>query len=167
MAIQFEVENGTGKSDATSYVSVAEFEQYWLNKGVDYTGASYPDTTIQAWLNIATEYIDEHYAFYGYATDYDTQALQWPRTGLRDNKGNLIDGDDIPTELKNAVFRMAREAISGTVDLEAKRAEGVQSKRIGPVSITYKTGWKQDYQFVNRTIKHLVKNFAAMRTTSG
>ncbi|MFX0132497.1 MAG: DnaT-like ssDNA-binding protein, partial [Candidatus Hodarchaeota archaeon] len=95
--MNFVVEDGTGKSDATSYASVAQFESYWTDRGTDYTGTA--TDTKQAWLNLATEFIDFNYKFLGYATEYDTQALQWPRTGLRDKLGNLISDNSIPTEL--------------------------------------------------------------------
>ncbi len=166
MAIEFVVEDGTGKSDATSYVLVEYFEQYWENRGVDYTNdATYPVITKQAWLNVATEYIDYNYKFYGYSTEYATQSLQWPRTGLRDSKGNQIDDDSIPQELKDAVCRLAREAITQK-DLETKVNTGEKSKKIGPVSITYKDGFKRDFNTATNLLRHLIKNFAALRTVS-
>ena len=72
MAIQFVVETGAALSNATSYVSIAEYKQYYENRGIDYTAVA--DATIQAKLNIATEYIDNNYTFSGRIVDED-QAL--------------------------------------------------------------------------------------------
>ena len=159
----FVVEDGTGKADATSYVTVAEFRSYWNDRNQYYK--DYDDKTIESWLIIATEYIDYHYKFYGYATEYDTQALQWPRTGLRDNKGNQIASDEIPQELKDATFRLAKEA-TNQKDLETKVNTGEKAKRIGPVSITYKDGFKRDFNTATKLLKHLIKNYAALRVVS-
>ena len=52
MSIQFVVEDGTGKSTATAYITVAEFKQYWENRGRTFTQN---DATIQSWINQATE----------------------------------------------------------------------------------------------------------------
>ena len=36
LSIQFTVEDGSKVTDANSYVTVTEFKQYWINRGVDY-----------------------------------------------------------------------------------------------------------------------------------
>ncbi len=134
MAIEFEVEDGTGLTTSTSYVSVADFEQYWENLGTDYTSAvTYPDATIQAWLNEATQYADMNYTWSGYITD-DDQALDVPRTDWSDVYGRDIN-DEVPTYLKNGVCELAGKR-KGT-DPEASVAVGVASKSYGPVSVSY------------------------------
>lgn len=137
MAISFIVEDGTGLTNSTSYVSVAEFYQYWENKGVDYTDTdTYPTATIQAWLNDATAYADltKHWA--GAISDED-QALAVPRTGWSDCYGRDVD-DSVPTYLKNGVCELAGSR-QGT-DPESTAEYGVASHRYGPVSVTYRGG---------------------------
>jgi hypothetical protein len=130
MTIQFVVEDGTSKADATSYVTEDEYKQYWLNRGLDYSAV----TSVKAWLNQAAQYIDNHYRFLGCVT-LQTQALQWPRAGMVDSKGNSVVSTTIPTALKSAACEVGNIFHLGK-DLDAMQ-ENIQSKTIGPVSVSY------------------------------
>ena len=126
----FVVEDGTGLSTATSYVSVAEFEDYWTGRGIDYTTTA--DATIEMWLNMATLYCDNLMAWTG-TTVNDTQALLVPRSGWCDKRGRDID-DSVPTFLKGGVCELAhvRQA-----EFETSSSSGLKSENYGPVQITY------------------------------
>lgn len=135
MAIEFVVEDGTAKSDATSYVTLAEFRQYWENRGVSYAIVDgYPDVTIQAWLNDATAYADLTKCWAGAISDED-QALAIPRTGWSDCYGRDID-DSVPDYLKWGVCELAGKR-QGT-DPEQLAEGNIASQSYGPVSISYK-----------------------------
>ena len=131
MAIQFVVEDGTGKSTATAYITVAEFKQYWENRGTTFTEAG---SEIQAWINCATEYLDSTYKFLGEAYS-STQALQFPRINIIDKRGETIESTSIPQDLKNACAYLAYQRKSGVLD---KVGEDIASETYGPVSKTYK-----------------------------
>jgi hypothetical protein len=141
MAIEFLVEDGTGLSNSTSYVGLVEFRQYWENKGVDYT--STPDNTVKAWLNEATQFIDNNYIFCGTPLEED-QALQLPQADLYYRNG-LTRVDGIPKEVEIATCEIAhyRQANpkGGIID------NNVKSKSIGPVSVTYNS------EITSQTIK--------------
>lgn len=158
MAVEFIIEDGTGKTDSTSYETVEEFKQYWENRGVTFTEL---DEIIQTWLNLGTEYLDNHYRYWGDPTTPETQNLQWPRTGLRDDKKVIINGDVIPQQLKNALSLLAREARLNK-DLSAKVNTGVASKRIGPVATTYKSGYTVDYKNVNTYLSRFIRKRAGI-----
>jgi hypothetical protein len=131
MAIQFEVEDGTYKADATSYVSVADFLQYWENRGKDYSGE--PVATVQAKLNIATQYIDNLHVYEGQKSTM-TQALQFPRDWLIDR--NMIDQSGIvPDAVKYATCEAAAYEVDGNTLEDVVQL--IESKRMGPVSVTY------------------------------
>ena len=134
LIIEFVVEDGTAKTDATSYVTVLEFQQYWFNKGTDYESTA--DTTIQAWLNEATIYADTTICWGGTIVDED-QALAIPRTSWVDVYGRDLD-DSVPNYLKNGICELAGKR-QGT-DPESSTTVGVSSKRYGPVSVAYKGG---------------------------
>ena len=134
MSIQFIVEDGTAKTDATSYVELTEFRQYWENKGVDYTSTT--DTTIQTWLIEATMYSDLSVCWGGCISDED-QALAIPRIGWVDVYGRDLS-DSVPTYLKNGVSELAAKRKG--VDPEASSSVGVASKGFGPVSVSYRAG---------------------------
>lgn len=160
MAVEFVVEDGTGKINSNSYMTVADFQQYWTNRGVDYTTTA--DATIQAWLINATEFIDNYYRFSGEPSDYDTQALQWPRQYMRDAKGAEVASNTIPQALKDATARIAQQAKTNT-DLFTQVNNGIKSKRVGPLAVTYSDGYKASFQVVDQLLKPFISNKAYLR----
>jgi len=106
MAINFDTT--IGGISSTSYVTVEEFNNY-VEKLVDADGIpkSSQTTLIKKFLIAATEVVDaDLYNSTGNVTD-STQALEYPRTGISDRRGNAIDENTIPQELKDAVCEMA------------------------------------------------------------
>ena len=132
MPITIVVEDGTGKTNATSYVSVAEFEAYWTARGVDYTTTP-SDDTIAIWLNNATAYADSFYKWGGIIAT-DAQALSIPRVNWYDKDGRRLDMI-VPSFIKNGICELA--AIRQSDNFETTTSEGVKSESYGPVSVTY------------------------------
>lgn len=163
MAIEFVQEDGTGKSDATSYASLAQYRQYWLNKGTDYSTTA--DDTIKAYLNSATEYIDNIYRFKGSKTDED-QALEWPRfnvlKGDSEHSYNIYmgavldyyDSDEMPDNLVNACCYLAAKVADGELN---STETNLRSISIGPVSKTYSgSSSSKSYSAVDKFLKNLI-----------
>lgn len=151
MAIQFIVETGSVVSGATSYVSLAEFNQYHENMGT--TLPTITDAQKQAMLNKATSYIDNTYTFIGAIVDND-QSLAWPRVDCVTRNGVEIDYNEIPTALKNAVCELAFE-------LYGKQAygtdQGIKSESYGSMSRTYKnTASDKSYIAVDKMLAPFV-----------
>ena len=149
--IEFVVEDGTSKTDSTSYASTDQFLQYWTNRGQDYSTCS--TDMIKAWLNLSTEYIDNNYNFQGTRSDND-QALEWPRNGMTRKDGDSISSDEIPSELINATCYLALQAKSN--DLE-QTENNISSITYGKVSKTFKnstTGKK--FKTANKYLRDFV-----------
>ena len=155
MAIEFIVENGTGLTSATSYVSIAEYKQYYENRGIDYTATA--DATIQAKLNVATEYIDNNYTFIGRISN-DDQSLSFPRVGLSKN-GDAIDSDVIPQDVKDAVCYIADKVKNGNIE---QVDTGVKSESFGPVSATYSETGQKKYPILNKYLKPYIMTGAPL-----
>jgi hypothetical protein len=130
MAIDFILEDGTGKSTATSYVSVAEYKAYWTNRGIAIADS---DDNIKIYLNLATEYVDS-FANYKGQIYSDTQALLVPRDNWYDVKEKDIS-NSVPVQLKNAVCEFAY--IRKADNLTETKNTGIASESYGPVSISY------------------------------
>jgi hypothetical protein len=135
--INFVVEDGTSKTDATSYATIAQYVQYWLDKGFDRSSISV--TSIKQRLNSATEYIDITYNFKGQKTDAN-QALEWPRYNVqKEDKSysyaynNYYDSDEIPDALIKATCYYADKA---SEEINATET-GLRSIRVGPISKTF------------------------------
>lgn len=153
MAIEFVVEDGTGKSDATSYLSVSDFRQYHENRGTDYSSET--ETDIQSVLNIATEYVDNLYPYKGQA-QYSEQALEFPRSYLLDRRLRDL-ADEVPQEVQDATAIAAGYELDGNslADLD----EEVSSRSMGPVSVTYKGRGKRPQ--VSKRVERLLGDFIA------
>jgi len=130
MAITIVVEDGTGLTNATSYVSIAEFKAYWAERGITRTES---DDTIAIWLNLASQFADAHYDWDGQIAS-DEQALLIPRVNWCDKQGRDLD-DSVPGFIKNGVCELA--AIRQSDNFETTSTTGVKSESYGPVSIAY------------------------------
>jgi hypothetical protein len=152
MALVFVLEDGTGLSTANAYIDVATFKQYWENRGITFTET---DDTIKAWIIRATAYLDGSFCFWGEVVA-DDQALQFPRKYLCDRNNVEVASDSVPVQIENATAELAYTA-KGTADLN--KNSNISSKRIGPVSITYRSGIAvADYPTVNNYIKAFIKS---------
>jgi len=132
LTINFVVEDGTSKTDATSYASVDNYKQYWLNKGISISDS---DTVIKGLLNVAAEYLDLNYKYIGFKSDAD-QRREWPRV-LTDQSiyNDTVDSDEVPQDIIDAACYLAYQHKIGNlwpID------EGVSSRSLGPVSTNYK-----------------------------
>jgi hypothetical protein len=98
-------ENGTGLSNADSYVTLAEADAYALARNwTDWNGSNQHK---EAALITATAYIDASYRFKGELLVL-TQALAFPRTGVTDQEGRPLTG--VPVNVKSATIELARQA---------------------------------------------------------
>jgi len=137
MAIEFDA--SIGSSSSTTYIDIAYFKQYWENRGVDYS--SLTDDTIKGLLNRATEYIDSNYHFKGEVVS-TTQSLSFPRYNIYDKNNTEILSTIIPVEVKKATSEIASEIYitdtnNGNYTSANQKGEGIKSKSIGVMSITY------------------------------
>ena len=156
MSIQFVVEDGTGKSTATSYLTVAEFRQYWENRGESYPEDTPPATTeddkIKGYLNSATEFLDITFRFKGIKVK-DDQALEFPRYGVMKRNGRVVDSDIVPTDIKNACAYLAR--MKAEFDLNVVD-NNIRSESYGPVSVTYAGGKSLSFPYVSKLLADYV-----------
>lgn len=132
----FVVEDGTGLSNATSYVTVQEYRDYYTDRGIDKSGET--DAQIQGYLVQATDFIDLEYKFCGDKL-VDTQALDFPRE---------IDDVDVgvPIQVKYSTIIMGNNVsalpASGSLYIDADRNVERLKEKVGPIETdtTYVTG---------------------------
>lgn len=123
-----EVEDGTGKSNADSYVSAADATTYHAAYG-NAAWAALTDASKEVALRKATRYIDTHYKFRG-TKKLSTQALEWPRY---DYATDDIDETWPPLRLKNACCELA--FLSLTNDLYAVQSDrAITEQTVGPIT---------------------------------
>ena len=135
------VEDGTGKSTADAYVSIADVTSYATDFTTDAAAWSALEVASQERaIRLATLYLDQTYGtrWRGRKANSDN-ALDWPRTGVWDKNNFLLEHDEIPVGLKRACSILALESgvRATTLDPDLSADEGtVRSKTetLGPLS---------------------------------
>jgi len=111
MAFTFVVEDGSGLSTATSYVSVEEADDIiTMNIHASQSWGALTDVQKEYLLSWASRYLDERTRWFGYRM-VETSALRWPRYGVTDRDGIRLSDSAIPSQLKIATAEMARYLI--------------------------------------------------------
>lgn len=121
------VEDGTGKTDANSYVSEAELSTYATDRGVTISGAA------SVLLIQAMDYIEQQ-PFQG-EKHTETQALQWPRAWVVID-GFAVNSDEIPQLLKDCVCEAAI-AIDGGTNPLANESRATKMEKVGDIAVEY------------------------------
>jgi hypothetical protein len=159
------VEDGTGKSDAESYISVADATAYHLARGNAAWAAVASDTVREQLLRKATDYMEATYRerWAGYRKT-STQSLSWPRyeVPIRDSVTSGVytayyANDEVPTIVARACADLALRAIDG--DLAADLDVPVTSETVGPISVTYAEGARQTTTY--RAVDAMLSPFLA------
>lgn len=122
------VENGTIVPNADSYVSVADYETW-----ADARGFEYDDTVIEGQILRAMDYI-ETLRFIGQKST-KAQPLQFPRVGVVVD-GFELDFNEIPEQLKKAVFESVKAEAEGVSQLANVERRTVREK-VGEIEVEY------------------------------
>jgi len=111
------VEDGTGKPDADSYVSVPDATDYLAKFGPfpEWAGADIEQQ--KRWLRTATrDGIDGlYYGWFRGTIEHLTQALQMPRMGLSDDDGRIINPGTNPLRVQSATALLAAALSTGEI----------------------------------------------------
>ena len=133
------VEDGTGKSDAESYVSVSACADYAAKVGGAF--ATTDTTACEAALRRATAWVDGTYShrFPGVRSKVRNQALEWPRIDAEDREGYAIGPTEVPREIVSATCEAAiRElATPGTMAPDLERGGAIRKMQAGSVALEY------------------------------
>jgi hypothetical protein len=155
------VEDGTGLSTAESYISVADADTYFSNRGITTWAAldtGEATAVREAALRKATDYMTATYRDRWEGVRYtEDQALDWPRSGVvRDSWA--VGYDEVPTEVARACAELALKAASATLLPDLK--QGKVAVTVGPI----KTEWdkyspqQKRYQFIDAMLALFLKS---------
>lgn len=158
------VEDGSGRADSESYISVAAADTRHANLGnTNWTTL----TTVEKEqaLRRAALYMEQAYRdrWQGYRQT-TTQALSWPRNSVVVDGFVTIDSDVVPAEVANACADLAFKAAAG--DLNADLVRGVVRKKVGPLETEYDRNSPQSvrYRAIDMALAPFLKGSSAMMT---
>jgi len=145
------VEDGSIVSNATSYVSRSDFTTW-----ADARGITYPADTdeLDQKIQRAMDFI-ESLQFLGEKHTED-QSLQWPRDYVFID-GYSIESDEIPKEVKIAVYEATKVEIDGDSKLSASERETLREK-VGDIEVQYSTssGMKRSTPAIMKALRKLI-----------
>jgi len=131
------IEDGTGKTDSNSYVTVDEFRAYAEARGT--VVAESTDQDYEQYLIKAMDKLESYRGRYqGQKVDQD-QALQFPRDGVYIDDYE-VSASTIPRELKYSQMAFAMESLAGN-DLSPTQLVSssgqVTKEKVGEIEVTY------------------------------
>lgn len=153
------VEDGTGRADAESYISVADADAYFAARG-NAAWAALTEPQKEQALRKGTDYIGQTYRLRWKGSRVNgVQALDWPRSWVqRDdfrygplNGMAMIGGiyyfpaDEVPVEVARATAELAVRSLSA--DLLSDQGAQVTGETVGPISVTYADGARQTTRY--------------------
>jgi len=130
-----EVEDGTGKATAESFISVTDASTYHTARGNAAWAALASDTVREQCLRKATDYMEQVYRsrWQGCRVG-ETQALSWPRYSVV-VEGYLVDDASVPEIVKRACAELALRA--SAADLNPDLTQGVAREKVGQIEVEY------------------------------
>jgi hypothetical protein len=137
--LNFVVEDGTGKSDANSYVSIIYADQYAVNYGYS-EWDTYSTPVKQQYLIQGTQYIDLSFNFTGKSTNIgsskteDDQALEFPRENMYCGSV-LLDSDAVPVQIMKATVEAAVQRGLSDTRLIVESGEVLKREKVGDLEI--------------------------------
>lgn len=133
------VEDGTGLSNANSFVSVAEADAFFSNVGSASWAAASVDEKESALIR-ATAYLSTYFRWTGKRVKGRDQALAIPRSGMTDCDGNDVPSDEVPIELKIATYHGGSFELDTPNGLLPNITPNAQNKRVkvGPIEVEYR-----------------------------
>lgn len=112
MAFAFVVETGAGLDNATSYVSVAEADDYFTPDTFFATWDPLTQTQKEHALAWASRLLDQKCEYAGTIAS-EEQALRWPRKGARNKDGIVVSSGIVPKPIKDAACELAKFLLNG------------------------------------------------------
>lgn len=137
----FLVEDGTGLTAATSYVSVADADDYLSLVPETTAWDALADPDKETWLMFATRTLDYKTTNEGTKTN-DTAALRWPRSYVYDAENLLLSDTAVPTQIEQATAEMARILLDNDITT-GNDVDHLKKVMVDVVLVEYQKGTSQ------------------------
>jgi hypothetical protein len=111
----FVVEDGTGRTDANAFISVAYFEAYCDARG--HNISAFSELQIEQGIVRASSYLSDSFHYKGWRvrgrnSSLGAQALSWPRSYVEDGDGYSVPSDEVPDEIERATAEVTRRELT-------------------------------------------------------
>jgi len=133
----FLVETGTGITDANSYISVEEADNYFTDINPQEIWFTKNTQQRERVLMNGTQFIDNQYSYIGTKAS-ETQGLQWPREDAIDNNGYEVTG--VPKNIKQATCEAALRAFDSTLYTDTDTNGATKLTKVDVIEVEYFEG---------------------------
>ena len=124
------IEDGSLVTGANSYITVDGWKAWMDDRNITHTNS---DSKIEGAILRAMDYFESLH-FKG-LKHTETQALQWPRDRVFIDSYD-VDSDEIPKEVKNAMYELTKIELDGDLPLNAQERQ-TESEQIGDIKVVY------------------------------
>lgn len=153
------VEDGTAKSNANTYASVATADTYADDRGIT-SWATLTTTEKEVALIKGTDYLEATYrlAWRGFRKT-GTQALSWPRTDVEAD-GFTVESGTIPSAVVYACIEAAVRAASET--MVADQTQRVVREKVDVLEVEYAefSDSQKRFPFIERLISPYLSSYS-------
>lgn len=152
------VEDGTGLSNADSYISVTDANTYisaFKGANAVWDAAATLDKTIAA--RQAAQWLKK-FQWKG-RREFSAQSLDWPRMYVYDDTGVMVDG--VPIGVIYAAAEVMFLIITGvTISVDVDKSKQVKRKKIDVLEWEWEAGASNQPSFpeINRLVSHLIQS---------
>jgi Putative DnaT-like ssDNA binding protein len=133
------VEDGTGLANAQSYLSVADADLYFAEHSNPTAWTSALTPAKEQALKLATQYMDAVFKMrWKGIRKLETQALDWPRSGVNDRDGYWISQDIVPVPIKSACAEYAVRSLTNELFPDISVDSGPLTEKrvkVGPIEV--------------------------------
>lgn len=126
------IEDGTGVSDANSYVDLAEARDIASVRGI---ALSDDNAELTTQLVRAADRITSYESEFSGVRTKDTQGLSFPRKGSF-KYGSALQSDVVPSEIKRAQVMLA-DLIEQGYEIWTVQTNGIKREKVGPLETEY------------------------------
>lgn len=161
-------ETGSGSATAESFISVTDADTYFADRG-NTVWSALQVSAKEAALRKATDYMSARYGLrWAGVRASTTQALDWPRLWA-ERRGVIngafplyFDSTSVPVAVQRACAELAVRA--SAADLSPDLTAQVKSETVGPISVVYADGARQDtaYKAIDAMLAPFLKGGGAL-----
>jgi hypothetical protein len=151
------VEDGTIVSNANTYYSIASANNYFSDRGITSWAIATTDNKSYALIK-SFQYMNT--LKWDGIKSIRGQENSWPRIGMSDEDGYVIDSDTIPIRLKWAQSELAYRYLTEEVEPDIAAGESsVIKEKVDVIEITYSSGKSvnKTYQRVDSLLNPFLK----------
>jgi hypothetical protein len=159
------IDASVGGTSSNSYITETEGDTYWDANYHNSTWAALPSTGKISLLIMATRILDDWIDWAGTRSTED-QALRWPRAGVEDRDGYLLDSDIIPTFLKNATAELASHLVSYNPSSEPD-TKGYSEIRVDVIALKIDKEDRDGITVIPDSVMAMVEAYGEIRKRGG